>query len=102
MNTLAHKFSHKWWVSGLALVAALTILLNTAAQAQAATSDDATAFWNGSAGLFSPDAIYTLTNAANGNAVAVYDRSNNGQLRLASWVFTAATGPGRTSVRSRP
>lgn len=94
MNTLAQKFSQKWWVFGLALLVALSLLLNTAAQAKAASSDDATAFWNGSAGLFSPDAIYTLTNAANGNAVAIYDRGENGQLRLTSWVFTGGNGTG--------
>src|SRR4051794_216998 len=93
MTTMVNKFSQKWLALVLALLVAVSLFTGPAATAKAA-SDDANPFWNGSAGLFSPDAIYTLTNAANGNAVAIYNRSDSGQLHLASWVFTGGNGTG--------
>lgn len=94
MITLANRISQKWLALGLALLVAVSLVTGTVTTAKAAGPDEAAPFWNGTAGFFSPDAIYTLTNSANGNAVAIYNRSDNGQLRLTSWVFTGGNGTG--------
>lgn len=58
------------------------------------TSFFALAHGSASAGSASPGAVYTLTNAAAGNAVAVFHRSPSGELTPAGTVATGGLGTG--------
>ena len=77
-------------VMGL-LVLAWSLLSSGGLVARAAddNTDEADTAYAGQSG-----AVYSLTNSATGNAVAVYDRAADGNLRLNQYVFTDGNGTG--------
>ena len=74
-------------VAGAALALPLAAGLRLAAVAPAAAD-------GGRAG-----AVYTLTNSAAGNAVAVFDRATDGTLNATGMVSTGGKGPAPGSAR---
>ncbi len=86
MITLASRLKYRKQIAFvLALLVAWSLAWSSSAIARA-DSDDTD---HGG-----PKAVYSLTNATTGNAVAVFDRAANGKLRLNAYVFTGGTGTG--------
>jgi 6-phosphogluconolactonase (cycloisomerase 2 family) len=68
------------------LVVVWSLVYSSGAIVQAASDDNTDSY--------SPGAVYSITNAVNGNAVAVYDRADNGKLSLNAYFFTGGKGTG--------
>jgi 6-phosphogluconolactonase len=85
MINLASRINRKQIAFILALLVAWLLVWNSGATARAESD-------NSDHG--GPKAVYSLTNATTGNAVAVFDRAANGKLRLNAYVFTGGSGTG--------
>src|SRR4051794_18917547 len=85
MVNLVRRMTWKQIALLILLVVAWSVLWGSSTIARA-ENDDSTSGGRG--------AVYSLTNAAAANAVAVFDRANDGSLRLNAYVFTGGKGTG--------
>jgi 6-phosphogluconolactonase (cycloisomerase 2 family) len=85
MINLASRINRKQVAFILALLVAWLLAWSSGATARAESDNSDHS---------APKAVYSLINAISGNAVAVFDRAANGNLRLNAYVFTGGIGTG--------